>query len=302
VNEICFGPFIVKSRAPAHKPTGLVPANLAIEFSTEYGGYSMDLYYKHDHSDGFMQHWHEGIRDFYIHHSQLCREVTYSLRFSRNIDGHLFLPLEAVLLPLYRKFRFHTHVLPLLAELREAFGNPLEFPWRHQNLLNEKATALGYRSTRLFDFGRKLDLSLEWAPLIDHGKPSSVSVSLSHIVFTPGPGRTLGSGKWAEFRKDSGDHIELLLRPAVKKIGDPPIKLISPKGVEKLMADFKWTPASLLPRAELAIARKEFLLSHRDLWSDVTALAKALIAEGLYPRAHDLSPLKRRLRTLLPTL
>lgn len=298
MKEICFGPFVSKTHGPARDLEQFAPAGLAIEFSTPSGGYTMHLHHNDD-SDPTSLRWNSGIGRFYVHHSDLSREVGYSLMFRRMVKGQMLLPLHDVLLPLYRKFPFQTPLTELLTEIRGHYGNPYKFDVHDPNLLNEKASALGFRSNMIFNYGRKIHVDLEWAPLVDRDKPSPLSVPLLHVEFVPGPGRTLGPGKWSSKLRSGRDHLGLYMQPALKKLGNPPIKLFSPEGIEKLMAQFEWTPASLLPRAELDEARRTYIAARPELWQDVTALAKGLIAEGLYSKTTDLSTLKRRLKTLL---
>lgn len=282
-NLIFFGPFIAKAQTrggylPTFENTGI-----AMEFAAAEVARVATIYRRMwpDSDDVALF----GFSDFFIHQADLpCDVRAYGYSMKEVPDGVL-IPLEDVLASLYQKYRNARPLRQVLEELREKLGPAHPSAPPPPNLLKPELAALGFRVERVFPYGRKLSVSLEWAPVADINQPSFCSVGMGFIEFVPERDRTLGKGKWI---KPRADILGLNLRTElIHMFRGAPITIFSPQGVANLIDEFPWKPISLLTRKELDEAKTNFIRQHPELHNNLNELAKQLIAQGFYSEGSD---------------
>jgi hypothetical protein len=291
--EICFGPFVVVMK-DSKVLKGFRPTGLALEFTSK--SRRISPLYRLDGrnlTEGFSR----GVGDFYVHEEEIPCDVYTSGFFSREIDGKAMIPLDEVLLTIYRRFSAPRNIIEVLSELRAQLPPIEQSKKKGQNYLVQAAAERGFRTTMVFSYGRTMTIQMDWAPVVDIELSSPCSVSLGIIEFKPQRDRTLGKGRWI---KPPIDIPGMLLREELAKVvAGPPINYFSTEGVAALIAEYPWAPISLLTKKELEEAKVQFIRERPELHNDLKALSKDMIEAGLYSEGTQQSSVKKTAAKLL---
>ncbi len=293
--EIYFGPFFIKVK-DVRPLKGFTATGIALEVTSESHVVS-PLYLKiEDESEGFSR----GAGDFYIHQNDLpCEAFTHGF-FLHQVDGFTLVPLDDVLLAVYRSFSAPRPLMEILTDLRGMLPRKAVKPLKFANHLRPEAAQLGFRTEFVFPYGRTLRVDIDWVPPGDISSPSPCSVSVGPVEFTPLPDRTLGLGKWITGRYD---RLGLVLREELaNRFKGPPIKIFSDAGIKALVAKFPWRPITLLSKKELAQAKAQFVRDHPELHTNLSGMAKEMIKAGLYSEGTQPSSVKKTAAKILASL
>jgi hypothetical protein len=168
-------------------------------------------------------------------------------------------------------------------------------------LVHPEVRRAGFEVVGFFPYGTGLSVYFAWiAPQDRQVAEGHRHVYAAAIEFRPGPGRTLGKGKWSLPSETSVSYLMALqLRSLLK--GDPQ-QWLSPEGVKVSLGQFKFTKVSLLTRQELKEARLEFIRQHPELHENPRELARALRSAELYSKTTELCAIVKRLPGLFADL
>lgn len=293
-NQICFGPFLIP-HAGDHQWGKCTATGSALEFVTT--ARKVAPIYKRsgpELGDEFLSSFSE----FCIRSSDLPCDVLSHGRISEGKDGELMIELEDVLLAIHRSYPGSRPVREVVEEFRARIpGLAGDLP---ESRLRQDLVQAGFRSAYVFSYGRTLTVNMGWTPRTDIGKRSPCTVGMGYVEFRPRPDRTLGQGRWIQPRFDI---LGMVFRSELRKIAKgPPISFFSQQGIEALVAQYPWKPIALLNRKQLQEAKVSFIRQRPELHSDLSALAKAMIQEGLYSEGTDRCVAKKFARKVLDDL
>jgi len=295
MSQIVLGPFL--SRNPAKKNfSGFTALNVNLEFAATDHAANLPLYLKNKDSPSTFPFF------YFMPAYEISWKIIYRPFFSHQVEGVLLLPLDEVLLSIFKTFKSPRGVMSLLTELRDFVTLPEKFErnkWHGQKLLKEPVAVQGLRVTEYFAYGRAQHISLRWFPPQDADQEGSpLAVSLGGFELLAQPDGEFSQGKWRAFRSDH--NIGCLVRKepgAVMKVA--PITLLSEEGLEIAKREFKWQPVHFMTPKELRVARLDFVKKHPDLWSDPKTLARALQEAKLYQKETDLGHIRRSIPKFL---
>jgi hypothetical protein len=273
---------------------GFESTGLALEISSERRAISR-LYRLETRS--MMGGFSRGVGDFYIDAKEIpCDVLTHGF-FSQRVDGAELIPLDEVLLAIYRKYSAPRNAIELLEELRSKLPTVAATTKRWPNHLAPALAERGFRSEMVFPYGRTMTVEILWNPVQDIDRISPCSVRLGNVEFKPQPDRTLGKGRWTKPRSDI---FGMILRGELTKIvKGSPINYFSEEGIAALVEKFRWKPISLLTRKELEAAKVQFIREHPELHTDLQGLAKAMIEGGLYSEGTQPSNVRKTAAKIL---
>jgi hypothetical protein len=296
--DICLGPFIV--RAPGQRAVdGLNALGIALEFASAAKSAVSPIYGRDTEKAQFTF----GPADFYISARNVPFDVRYHPTFARTVGGELFIPLNEVLLSLYRKYTSARPLRIVLTEMRSELKTREQEPAEEDlcRFLTPKIAGMGFRLGKTYSFGRRLTVEILWFPPQDAAfAKSPLDICIGVMEFNASAQRTLGKGKWREPRRDL---LGMVLREELRKEHKgSPIDIFSEMGVQKLFESHSWSSLMLMTAPQAREARLDFLKKHPDLWGDHKALAQALVEAGLYFKSTDVYHIRRSIPKLLGEL
>ncbi len=284
----------IRAAGPTEYESEVEPLGVRMEFATESGAWSGDLYRKAGRWWPTLSDLHEILVDG----DSLPCEVSYLSCFSVQTGRRTFVPLESLIVALYENLSIVREPSQLFTELGvtlDFWRNPLP---RRLTLIPDLASrgfgAIGVRSS-----GRRLCLEIEWDSSVDPNR-RGLAFDVAAVEFRPRPDGTLGPGKWYELRECFAG--TLFFKQLRKIVNCQPIELFTEAGKAHLLSLFEWPPLARLTNTQARHARLEFIRAHSDLVSDRRKLAEAMRKAGLYSANTTPSQIAKFIPSLLANL
>lgn len=217
------------------------------------------------------------------------------------LSAGVFVSLDSVAGAIYRQEKASRLLPKFLEELREHLPiNACSTKRRVDgaSLIHPKFAAEGFEVIDFFAYGRSLSVEIGWVFPQDRKNPDCLlNLFAARVEFRPKPNRTLGEGKWMLPMPVT---LSYQLAKVLKSLHrGRPVGILSERGKEVALEQFKWTRVSLLTVKEARQARIDFVRQHPELWNKPQELAKALLAAELYSKTTAPYNIRKQLPKLL---
>lgn len=276
-NVIPFGPFISKSSRPIGIVPGFEDTGFSIEFVNADGAVTIPIF------RNLRNPWLSSLDEYVCFTNDVPFKVPYESEAQTYYSRGWYLTFESILVTLYSDYRVTKPILEVFTEFREClpvrlakYHNPL----RMRAVIPEVAE-LGFDIFSVYAGGKTLTLALEWIFPPDREQTGVVPrVSAGIIEFKPQPDKTLDQGKW--ITPKYGNISYLMQKALRKRYHGSPFDLLTLDGRKAVLAQFEWTPMSLLTPAQRKQAKIVFARKHPELLKKPKELARALKKEKFY--------------------
>src|SRR5688572_2373288 len=119
MHTLSLGPFFSNGKSAEHEGDGMSRIGCHLEFATPEAAAVAPIYYRHDERS------RPGIWNLFVFAADIPYPVNYHPGFAQSTSRGLFLPLNEVLLFLYRTYSVRRLVSDLLTELRSKITSPV---------------------------------------------------------------------------------------------------------------------------------------------------------------------------------
>jgi hypothetical protein len=291
--DVPFGPFFVRNHNAEHSINGIEPLGVALELATPQSALRFPVY-RNTESGEYWQHDTTGI----VMEGALAPfEIGYPPAFAVETELGIFIPVESMLVALYKQFQVYRPIMDVLSDLREM----IDFP-KSKRLEREPLVAVahdrGFVTSGIMSYGRRVFVDIDWIPPQDRSPNSrGMRVATAGIDFRPLPDGSLGRGKWCR-PKDFFARALLFgeLRGSIRR---DPIELFTEAGQREILSHFEWTPLARMTNKEARAARVNFIRAHPELHDDLEILALELQYSGLYAESTTASQIRKSLPILI---
>lgn len=294
---VLFGPAVTSCEITSPPPEGMEFVSAALQIVTSEEVIELPLFKKVSEQGGWAG---TELSSFYFEESVLGNfyyDAPYSYYPSFEsfmCEGRRFLTVSSLAASIYQ--------LPGIAipptQFWEDFVCDLAIPCRRttwlDGCLSAEAEEAGLCVTSFMNHGQRISVFLDYVVTKDRWvKGGRRSFSVGPIEFKPS-GRKIGTGKWIELNPRCFCYF--MQKECAENLPPAPINFFTPEGIARVEAAFDWTKATELTPAELKVARKEFIIRHSNLHSDVYKLADEMVHAGLYAVATSRKQIVRMIQ------
>lgn len=218
--QIVLGPYLLPGKTTETAKCGLVPLGITLEWATTSNAVCIPLYrYCPPHCTQRTR-----LEHIVLPVDRLAIPIECPHDHTVTSKQGAFVPLEAVLLGLYRNYQIERSVFAVLGELAALvrLHGTVSKPIPGSGFLNPKAEERGFRLNTVIRASSRLVGEIVW-------EPPTQNYRFHVCLCSFGTGGQPGKGKWV---KSSVVGVSLLLHDELRRIcSDPPISPLASAGV-----------------------------------------------------------------------